>query len=68
MAHLGGTFDGSKIDVGPLPLAAPRNIPPAFDLGSGVVVPEEQRFSNSSRTRPLKLSQKPFGMGFPGAM
>jgi hypothetical protein len=33
-----------------------------------VVEPEEQRFSNSWRMRSLKLSQKPFGMGFPGAM
>ena len=49
------------------PCRAPH-IPSAFDLGSGVVEPEEQRFSNSSRMRPLKLSQKPFGMGFPGAM
>jgi hypothetical protein len=29
---------------------------------------ESVSFSNSSRMRPLKLSQKPFGTGFPGAM
>ena len=45
-------------------------VDPSGDLCPGVVEAEEQasRSRSSSRMRPLKLSQKPFCIGLPGAM
>ena len=44
-------------------------VDPVRDLGPGMVEAEEQALvEKPSRMRPLKLSQKPFCIGFPGAM